>query len=331
MSDRRGILLLNRLEVPMLPDFPKTAIEFNEVFSSEEACVAYVESVRWPEGFVCPKCGGRRAWRMKARPLMHCASCGRQTSITAGTPFHGTRKPLRAWFHAMFLVATSKTGTSAKNLQRQIGLGSYETAWTWLQKIRSGMRLPGRQKLKGTVEVDEGFIGGDEPGVRGRGAKTKALVVVAVEDEGGDRRTGRVRLEVIPTPSQEVLNTFVKENVASGSVVRTDGLNGYAKVADVGVRHESTTLKRSRKTASQLFPRVHLILALLKRWLLGTFQGRVSVKHLQSYLDEFCFRFNRRACRFVTGIFERVAGAVVASAPRPYRAIVGHPACPRAA
>jgi transposase-like protein len=307
----------------MGPNFPTTVIEFNEVFSSEEACVAYLESLRWPDGFVCPKCGGKRAWRLKVRPLMHCGDCGHQTSLTAGTPFHGTRKPLRAWFQAMFLVSSSKTGTSAKNLQRQLGLGSYETAWTWLQKIRSAMRAPGRKKLGGTVEVDEGYIGGDEPGVRGRGAETKALVAVAAEDDGGEKRIGRVRLEVIPTTSQEVLNGFVAENVEEESTVRTDGLNGYSRLADVGVEHEPTTVKTSGKTASQLFPRVHLILALVKRWLLGTFQGRVSAKHLQGYLDEFCFRFNRRSCRFVTGIFERVAAAVVVSKPRPYAAIVG--------
>ena len=315
----------------MTNDFPTTAIEFNEVFSSEDACAAYFESVRWPEGFVCPKCSGRDVWRVKVRPLMHCQSCGRQTSITAGTPLHGTRKPLRAWFHAMFLVSSQKTGTSASNLQRQVGLKSYQTAWAWLHKIRSCMRLSGRQQLEGTVEVDEGYIGGHEPGARGRLTETKSLVAVAAEDDGGDRRIGRIRLEAIPATSQEVLNGFVKENVAKGSTVRTDGLNGYAKLAAVGVQHEPTTVKTSGKTGSQLFPRVHLVLALLKRWILGTFQGRVGANHLQSYLDEFCFRFNRRTCRFLTGIFERVASAVASGVPRPYAAIIGGATLPRGA
>jgi len=329
MSDPRGILLPNRLEVYMVTDFPTTAIEFNEVFSSEDACAAYLESVRWPDGFVCPKCGGKEAWRVKVRPLMHCKSCGRQTSITAGTPLQGTRKPLRAWFHAMFLVSAQKTGTSAANVQRQVGLKSYGTAWTWLHKIRTCMRLEGREKLEGRVEVDEGYVGGNEPGVRGRHTETKSLVAVAAEDDGGDRRIGRIRLEAIPTASQEVLSGFVDENVEKGSTVRTDGLKGYAKLASVGVQHEPTTVKGSGKTGSQLFPRVHLVLALLKRWLLGTFQGRVDAKHLQAYLDEFCFRFNRRTCRFATGIFERVAAAVASGAPRTYAAIVGGLACPR--
>lgn len=308
----------------MATDFPTTALEFNECFSTDEACAAYLEALRWPDGFVCPKCGGREAWRVKSRPLTHCKACGRQTSITAGTPLHGTRKPLRDWFQALFLVSTQKTGTSAANLQRQIGLKSYETAWTWLHKIRACMKLPGRSKLEGRVEVDEGYVGGFEPGVRGRHTETKSLVVVAAQDL--DERLGRVRLEVKPDTSQASLNAFVADNVEPGSTVRTDGLNGYAKVATTGVvAHEPTTVTGSGKTASELFPRVHLVLALLKRWLLGTFQGAVSAKHLQAYLDEFTFRLNRRTCRFMTGIFERLVAAIVSARPRSYAAIIAGP------
>src|SRR2546430_9738592 len=197
----------------MTTDFPTTVIEFNEVFATDAACAAYLESLRWPAGFVCPKCGGKDAWRVKVRPLMHCASCGRQTSITAGTPLHGTRKPLRAWFQAMFLVSTQKTGTSAANLQRQVGLKSYETAWTWLHKIRACMRLQGRQRLEGRVEVDEGYVGGNEPGVVGRKTEVKSLVAVAAEDDGGDRRVGRVGLDVIPSTSRADVTKFVPEKV----------------------------------------------------------------------------------------------------------------------
>lgn len=313
----------------MITDFPKTIVEFNECFATEDACVTYLESIRWPHGFVCPKCGAKEAWRMKSRPLMHCKGCGRQTSITAGTPFHGTRKPLRAWFQAMFLISTQKTGTSAKNLQRQIGLGSYETAWTWLHKIRSAMRLPGRRKLKGSVEADEGLIGGDEKGVFGREIKQKALVAVAAEDLGG--RMGRVRLEVEPNASQQTLTAFVADNVEARSVVRTDAWSGYAELAPAGFRHKPVNVKKSGKTASELLPHVHLVLSLLKRWLLGTFQGAISSKHLQAYLDEFTFRFNRRTSRFATGVFERLAAAVAASPPRPRVAIVAQLPLPRAA
>ncbi len=315
----------------MAKNFPTTILEFNEAFATDDACAAYLEALRWPDGFVCPKCDGREAWRVKARPLMHCKGCGRQTSITAGTPLHGTRKPLRAWFQAMFLMTTQKTGTSAANLQRQVGLKSYETAWTWLHKIRACMRLPGREKLGGRVEVDEGYIGGNEPGVVGRLTEAKSLVAVAAEDGGGDRRVGRVRLEVIPAPSRAVLTKFVAANVAKGSTIRTDGLNAYKNVRDAGVEHERTVVKHSRKSASELFPRVHLVLALLKRWLLGTFQGAVSDKHLQAYLDEFTFRFNRRTCRFMTGIFERLATALMGGPRRPYAAIVGRAPRRRAA
>jgi transposase-like protein len=304
-------------------DFPKTVLEFNDAFSTDEACAAYLESVRWPSGFVCPKCGGKESWRVRARQLIHCKTCNRQTSITAGTPLHGTRKPLRAWFYAMFLISTQKTGTSAKNLQRQLGL-NYETAWTWLHKIRGSMRLPGRTKLEGTVECDEGYVGGAETGVGavGRKTATKAVVAVAAQDNGGSRRVGRVRLEVIPDTSKKSLKNFVCEAVAAGSTVRTDGLSAYKEIAKAGVIHEPTTIKRSNKTASQLFPRVHLVLALLKRWLLGTFQGRVRNHHLQAYLDEYCFRFNRRSCKEATGIFERLATAIMGASPRSYEAIV---------
>jgi transposase-like protein len=310
-------------------EFPTTIVEFNECFSTEEACAAYLESVRWPGGFVCPKCRGQEAWRMKSRPVLHCKACGRQTSITAGTPFHGTRKPLRAWFQAMFLMSTQKTGTSAANLQRQIGLGSYETAWTWLHKLRGGMRLFTRRKLKGCVEADEGFIGGDETGVVGRQINEKALVAVAAEDLGG--RIGRVRLQVEPDASQRTLNAFFAANIEPGSFARTDAWSGYAELKRAGFSHQAINVKKSGKTASELLPRVHLVLSLLKRWLLGTFQGAVSSKHLQAYLDEFTFRFNRRTCRFATGVFERLATAVMAAPPRSRVAIINRVPLPRAA
>jgi transposase-like protein len=313
----------------MGPDFPTTIVEFNECFSTEEACAAYLEAVRWPDGFACPKCGARDAWRVKARPLWHCKACGRQTSITAGTPLQGTRKPLRTWFQGMFLVATQKTGTSAKNLQRQLGLKSYETAWTWLHKIRSCMRVAGRRRLAGRVEADEGYVGGVEPGAIGRQTEEKSLVAAAVEDLGG--HMGRVRLEVAPDASQESLTAFVEANVKPGSTTRTDGWKGYARLKEAGFRHEAISVKKSGKAASEVLPSVHLVLALLKRWLLGTFQGAVSAKYLQAYLDEFTFRFNRRTCRFATGIFERLAAALMAHPPRPRVAIVSRSALPRAA
>jgi len=260
---------------------------------------------------------------------MHCKACGRQTSITAGTPLHGTRKSLREWFQAMFLVATQKTGTSAANLQRQIGLKSYETAWTWLHKLRGCMRLIGRRRLTGQVEADECYVGGVEADAVGRQTEEKALVAVAAEDLGG--RIGRVRLEVEPDASQESLTGFVVANVEPQGAVRTDGWSGYAKLKQAGFRHEAINVKRSGKTASEVLPHVHLVLALLKRWLLGTYQGAVSAKHLQAYLDEFTFRFNRRTCRFATGIFEGLVAAVVAGPPRPRVTIVGPVALPRAA
>lgn len=304
-------------------EFPTNALEFNDRFATEEACIEYLEKLRWPDGFVCPRCGGTSVSRLKTRRLLQCLSkeCRHQTSLTAGTPLQGTRKPLRAWLHAMFVVATHKAGTSAAHLQREVGLGSYETAWTWLHKIRACLALPGRTKLAGRVEIDEGYVGGVEEGKPGRGAEEKAVVAVAAEDLGG--HIGRVRLSVEPDASQESLTRFVVDNVEKGSTAHTDGWRGYAKISKQGIVHEPESIKASGKTGSEVFPLVHLVLSLLKRWLLGTFQGAVGEKHLQAYLDEFTFRFNRRRCRHATGIFERLAESVVTGCRTTYKAIVG--------
>ena len=306
----------------MEPDFPTNVLEFNERFATDEACALYLEALRWPGGFVCARCGGREFTRVDTRRLLQCSArdCRHQTTVTAGTPLHGTRKPLRAWFQAMFLMSTQKTGASAANLQRQLGLGSYETAWTWQHKIRACLALSARKKLSGRVEIDEGYVGGLEEGKPGRGGEEKAVVAVAAEDLGG--HIGRVRLSVEPDASQKSLTRFVVENVDKGSTAHTDGWSGYAAISKQGVEHESESITRSGKTGSELFPLVHLVLALLKRWLLGTHQGAVSAKHLQAYLDEFTFRFNRRTCRHATGIFERLAMAVVTGCRTTYRAIV---------
>lgn len=288
--------------------FPKTALEFEERFNDEAACEEYLFTLRWPNGFVCPKCGHEGGWRLRSRPrLIECSGCHAQTSLTAGTAFHGTRKPLRAWFKAMFLMATQKTGTSAMNVRRQVGL-NYETAWTWLHKLRAALSSDHRTRLRGCVETDEGFIGGEEPGVPGRGSKKKALVSVAVEVR--EKRLGRARMTVIPDASQATLTPLVTGNVELASEVHTDGWAGYDKLDEHGVRHRVHKGKERGKAAAKRLPHVHLVISLLQRFLLGTYQGAVQARHLQSYLNEFVFRFNRRGCRFATGIFERLARAV---------------------
>lgn len=303
----------------MLADFPKTLVEFDERFGTEAACREYLTRLRWPEGFRCPGCGHDRGW-VNRRHDIQCRHCGRQTSLTAGTIFAGTRKPLRVWFKAMWWVSTQKTGGSAKGLMRLLGLKSYQTAWTWLQKLRRAMVRPGRDKLVGTVEVDDSFVGAVETGVSGRASHVKARIVVAVEVDG--RKLGRARLRHVPDFSAESLVRFVEDNVERGSKVRTDGWQGYVPVRDQGYRHTVTVIGKDPARASRLLPAVHRVVSLLKRWLVGTHHGRVEAKHLQAYLDEFAFRFNRRKSRHVGMIFFRLVQQGVHTGPLPYRALV---------
>ena len=293
--------------------------ELEARFSSEEACRAYLFQVRWPEGFRCPRCGGGKAWPFRSVRL-ECGDCGHQTSVTAGTIFQDTRKPLVQWFRAMWWVTSQKNGASALGLQRVLGLGSYKTAWTWLHKLRRAMVRPGRDRLTGRIEIDETFVGGLEEGVRGRQTETKALVVIAVEE--GDTGIGRIRLRRIADASAESLESFIAENIELGSVIHTDGWPSYGGVAAKGYTHQVTVLTHKKQSASELLPLVHLVASLLKRWLLGTHQGAVSCEHLDYYLDEFTFRFNRRNSKSRGKLFYRLVQQAVAVEPVPYKAIV---------
>ena len=287
-------------------EFPKTVIEFEERFASEESCYTYLAKQRWPEGFRCPACGHDKAWELTRRRLMECRACHRQVSVTAGTIFHRSRKPLRLWFKAMLLMTAQRPGISALSLMRQLGLTSYQTAWTWLHKLRRAMVRPGREALMGQVEVDDGYVGGEETGVHGRETKNKAVVAVAVEVKG--QAAGRLRMERVEDASGSSLNPFVVDNVVPGSTVRTDGWSGYEGLRKAGYRHRPRVVG-DPKRAARLFPHVHRALSLLKRWLLGTHQGAVRPHHLDAYLDEFVFRFNRRRSRSRGMIFYRVLEA----------------------
>lgn len=304
-------------------DFPKTAVEFDERFGTEEACREYLIRLRWPEGFRCPACQEGKAW-VNNRDLMVCAACGRQSSLTAGTVMHGSRKPLRVWFKAMWWVCTQKTGGSARGLQRLLGLGSYQTAWAWLQKLRRAMVRAGREPLEGPVEMDDGFVGGEEEGVVGRETFKKAKIVVAVEVAGPTReKIGRVRMQVVPDFSRESLERFAVVNVACGSVIITDGWSGYESLSRGGFVHKVHEAASSKRDKAQLLPNVHMAISLLKRWLLGTHQGAVRPKQLQHYLDEFAFRFNRRKSQHVGKIFQRMLQGAAATEPTPYWQLVG--------
>ena len=259
--------------------------------------------IRWPDGFVCPRCAGTRAWPTR-RGQLFCAACKRQTSATAGTVLHGSRVPLRGWFLAMWLACTQKTGLSAAGLQRALGLGSYRTAWLLLQKLRTAMVRLDRERLEGTVEVDETYVGGSEEGVRGRQLVSKCLVLVAVELDGD--RMGRIRLRHIADASGRSLGGFIRDCVEPGSTVHTDGWRGYTGLEWAGYVHQVTPTRGDDAITAAEFPHVHLVVSLLKRWLTGTHQVGVGSKHLQLYLDEFTFRFNRRKSRHVGKIFYRL-------------------------
>jgi transposase-like protein len=292
--------------------YPSTILEFETRFASEEACREYLVSLRWPEGFQCPTCGHPKAW-WTARLLLHCAQCGHQTSVTAGTVLQDTRKPLRLWFRAMWYVTSQKSGVSALGLQRVLGLGSYHTAWAWLHKLRRAMVRPGRDRLTGTVQVDETYLGGERPGTGGRGAAGKSLVVIAAEQDGA--RTGRIRLRRVPDASVRSLHGAITEAVEVGSVIETDGWAGYYGLDSVGYDHR--IIRKADQLGEHPLPHCHRAASLLKRWLLGTHQGAVRPSHLDYYLDEFTFRFNRRTSRSRGMLFYRLAQQAVVVDPVP--------------
>jgi transposase-like protein/ribosomal protein L37AE/L43A len=307
-------------------DFPRNLADFEARFASEDACRLYLAQLRWRDGFRCPRCRGQKAWPARAGRLWHCATCGHQSSVTAGTIFQDTRTPLTTWFRAMWWVTNQKTGVSALGLQRLLGLRSYKTAWAWLHKLRRAMVRPGRDRLTGYVEVDETYVGGVHPGRRGRQTETKALVVVAVEIDG--RRLGRIRLRRIPDASSESLMAFVQDVVEPGSRVHTDGWLGYEPLRRHNYKHRVTFLQGQPKTPSQLMPHVHQVVSLLKRWLLGTHHGAATPEHLDYYLDEFTFRFNRRRSRSRGKLFFRLAQQAVAVDPAPYESLVRYARMP---
>jgi transposase-like protein/Zn ribbon nucleic-acid-binding protein len=303
--------------------YPRHFQEFLEQFKNEDDCWNYIYEIRWPNGFVCPKCREQRKYWLTDHKLIHCSSCGHQASVTGGTIFHGTRKPLLLWFHIMWWVVAQKTGASAYNLTDFMGFGSYETAWSWLQKLRRAMVRPGRDLLSGEVEVDETYIGGKEIGTgkQGRGAETKTLVIVATECIGN--QIGRVRFKCIPDSTGEYLMQFVKENIEPGSTVITDGWPGYNFLASSKkYKHEIKAISRSGKEAHELLPHVHLVDSLLKRWINGTHQGSISPKYLSYYLDEFAFRFNRKLSTYRGKLFYRLMQQAVDTPPQPFKELI---------
>ena len=300
----------------MAEDYPRTILELERRFGDEAACRAYLCTLRWPEGFVCPRCGGKAAWAME-RGLWLCRGCRHQVSVLAGTIFQDSHLPLTTWFRAMWYVTSQKNGVSALGLQRTLGLGSYKTAWAILHKLRRAMVRPGRDRLRGVVEVDETYWGGEEEGAIGRFTQVKALIVVAAEEDG--KGIGRVRMGHIPDLTKTSLHGFIAEAVEPGSTVRTDGLPAYLGLESYV---HDRQIQRHQAPGVHLLPRVHRAVSLLKRWLLGTHQGAIGHNHLQYYLDEFTFRFNRRKSASRGKLFYRLAQQAVQVEPAPFESLI---------
>ena len=305
-------------------DYPGTWQSFESWFPDEVACREFLARLRWGEKFSCPVCDGHDAWQT-SRGLWMCRGCGRQTSVTAGTIFHRSHYPLRTWFAAMWFVCAQKNGVSALGLQRVLGFGSYETAWTWLHTLRRAMVRPDRELLGGdnvTVEMDQTFIGGRTQDRRGMKYANKAEVVIAVErQEPG--RLGRARLgQINPNDRKNELLEFTRHSVADGSWLYTDGDRAYRDIAkQLQLRHDWVVLQPSPRQAHVLLPAVHRVASLLKRWLAGTLHDGQSAAHLDYYLDEFVFRFNRRTSRSRGLLWYRLVQQAVNTDPHPYNVI----------
>ena len=293
----------------LLTDLPRDLPSFLKRFGTDAKCRAYLVRARWPAGFRCAGCGHGQAYSHKKRLIEECTACGKQRSILAGTLFEQTKTGLAKWFLAIYLVTSSKGGISAMELQRQMGFGSYQTAWSWLHKIRRAMVRPERAPLGAQVEADETYVGGPRPGRSGRGAAGKTTVAGAVETGRGQARgcrLGRLRLAVVPDVSARSLEGFLGENVAKPATVTTDGWSAYTSLAAAGYAHQPINLAAAWGDAALRLPAIHLVFGLAKRWLLGTHHGAVSNKHLPAYLDEYVFRFNRRTAKSISHRFARV-------------------------
>jgi transposase-like protein len=306
-------------------NYPSNWIEFQDWFATEESCTEYLESLRWPKGFCCPSCGAIDVPTRATRGRLICRSCRHQSSVTAGTIFDKTRTPLRVWFAAAWYITNQKQGVSALGLKRVLGLNSYQTAWTMLHRFRRAMVRPDRDLLCGTVEVDEVFLAlsrRDAKNPRPPGSKThnrSHLVAVAVAIEVLEPKGfGRIRLQRIAAPTIDAIVPFVQANIAPGSTVRTDGSAIYATLKDAGFKHDPHVILGSKVPAHEPLPGVHRIAALIKRWFLGTHQGAVDPRHVDYYLDEYTFRFNRRKSGSRGMLFYRLIPQSAVSEPATY-------------
>jgi transposase-like protein len=308
-----------------MADFPRSLREFQLRFPDDAACAEHLIAARWPDGFRCTACGKAKAWRLacRARLTFVCAACTKEISVTAGTIMHRSHLPLSVWFWAAYLMATHSNGMSALQLQSELGISSYKTAWLLAMKLRRAMVAPGRSPLSGLVEVDEAtipFRSKDDPpaGGQGRSHVGKLLVVGAVEIKSGKKARlmlGRVRLATITDYCADTLHAFMKDNIAPGSIAKTDGLASYPGAP--GVTHEPHVV--GPMAAHIILPAIHRVFSNLKTWVLGVYHG-VRRKHLGAYLDEFTFRFNRR--KFSHAAFATLLGIATAIKPVTYKMLI---------
>ena len=307
-------------------DYPSTWNDFLDWFGTEEACQAYLEALRWPLGFVCPRCASAGPAYRASRGRLMCRECRHQTSVGAGTIFDKTRTPLRVWFAAAWYLTNQKQGVSALGLQRVLGLSSYETAWAMLHRFRRAMVRPDRERLKGTVEVDESYLAiGDKEASktvsRRKSRTSKTLIAVAVE-RLTPKGFGRIRLRRIAEGSEMHLLPFVRDAVEPGARVHTDGSAAYRGIAALGYEHNRTVMLGSTVPAHESMPGVHRVASLVQRWILGTHHGAIQPAQLDYYLDEFVFRFNRRTSRSRGLLFYRLLEQAVVTNPVTYDAVV---------
>jgi transposase-like protein len=303
-------------------DYPRTLAEFYRRFPDDDACLRYLVETRWPQGFRCLACGSDNAVWMKTRRVWQCRRCRHQTSPTAGTVMERSHLPLSAWFTTAYLMTSFKPGVSALQLQRQLGLASFKSAWVLLHKLRRAMVNPQRLQLSGTVEVDETWIGGKQAGLKGgRQQQNRKALLVAVAVERRAKGLGRLRLQVVPNASQETLTAFITANVASGSTIVSDAWSGYEALPPdyTHLSFSQAAMKRAGVEPDAV-PGVHRVISNLKTWLRGTHHG-VGADHLEHYLQEFVFRFNRRS--YPMAGFATLLGLGAARSPTTVADILG--------
>jgi len=302
-----------------MSDFPRSLIAFERRFPDDAACAAYLFSLRWPEGFRCPGCGHDQAWSLRTKAWTYeCRACRRQTSVTAGTVLHGSKLALQVWLWAAYLMATHSNGISALQLQKQLGLGSYKSAWLLCAKLRRAMVDPGRNLLSGLVEVDETTVNyrtRTDPAAGGQGRSGTGKLGIAGAVELDNDRPGRIRLAPIEDFAAASLHPFLAANIAPGSTAKTDGWSGYDRAP--GVDHQPHVI--GAMAAHVVLPWIHRVFANLKTWALGVYHG-LRPKYLQTYLDEFVFRFNRRRTRHAA--FHSLLSISLSTKPLTYRMLI---------